>query len=153
MVIEIRKARMEDMPPLHKLLMVEANKGLLLPRSLTQMYTAVRDFHVAVDEEGNLAGCSALALIWEGLAEVRSLIVADTHRRQGIGHKLVKACMEDAVKLGVANVFSLTYQVTFFTALGFEEVPKETLPQKIWRDCIHCPKFPNCDETAMIRPV
>ena len=152
MAIHIRKARMKDIPLLHTLVMNEANKGNLLPRSLTQLYTAIRDFYVAEDD-GNVIGCCALAVIWERLVEVRSLIVADNYRRRGIGKLLVQACIDDAKELGAGQVFTLTYQTAFFATLGFEEVPKETLPQKIWTDCVHCPKFPNCDEIAMLRPV
>lgn len=139
---------------MHALIMAGAEKGLLLPRTRAQLFTAMRDFFVLADSEtGEIAGCCALAIIWEDLAEVRSLYVSDAYRRQGLGHKLVQACMEDAVALGITRVFTLTYQTAFFKNAGFTEVPKESLPQKIWTDCIHCPKFPNCDEVALIRSV
>ncbi|SBV94622.1 putative acetyltransferase [uncultured delta proteobacterium] len=154
MSLVLRKAHGKDVVPMHSLIVAGAEKGLLLPRSRGQIFTALRDFFVLADEEtGGVAGCCALAIIWENLAEVRSLYVADTHRRQGLGQKLVNACLEDAASFGITQVFTLTYQTAFFKGLGFAEVPKETLPQKIWTDCIHCPKFPNCDEIALIRSV
>ncbi|CAK7010223.1 MAG: Amino-acid acetyltransferase [Desulfovibrio sp.] len=154
MSLLLRKALGRDVTQIHDLLMAGADKGLLLPRSRGQLFTALRDFFVLEDEEkGVIAGCSALACIWEGMAEVRSLYVHADYRRQGLGARLVTACIEDAVALGFPQVFTLTYQTAFFATLGFNEVPKETLPQKIWTDCIHCPKFPNCDEVAMIRSV
>ncbi|MCC8194364.1 MAG: N-acetyltransferase [Deltaproteobacteria bacterium] len=154
MSLVLRKAHSVDVAPMHALIVAGAEKGLLLPRSRGQLYTALRDFFVFVDEPGGaLAGCCALALIAENLAEVRSLYVSDAYRRQGLGLKLVNACLEDAAAFGISQVFTLTFETAFFSSAGFTEVPKETLPQKIWTDCIHCPKFPNCDEIAMIRSV
>ena len=154
MSLELRKAHSKDVTAMHAMVVAGAEKGLLLPRSRGQIFTALRDFFVLADtDSGKIAGCSALAIIWENLAEVRSLYVSDEYRRQGLGHRLVKACLEEAVSFGITQVFTLTYQTDFFAAAGFAEVPKETLPQKIWTDCIHCPKFPNCDEVAMIRSV
>ncbi len=145
MGLVLRKAHSNDVIAMHSMIMEGAAKGLLLPRSQGQLFTVLRDFFVLADEEtGEIAGCSALAIIWENLAEVRSLYVA-------LGQKLVNACLEEAVFLGIPQVFTLTYQTAFFKSLGFAEVPKESLPQKIWTDCINCPKFPNCDEIAMIR--
>lgn len=154
MALELRKPHSRDIPSMHALIVAGAEKGLLLPRTRAQLFTAMRDFFVLADSAtGEIAGCCALAVIWEDLAEVRSLYVSDDYRRQGLGHKLVYACMEDAASLGITRVFTLTYQTAFFERAGFTEVPKETLPQKIWTDCIHCPKFPNCDEVALIRSV
>ena len=148
----LRKAHGKDVARMHVLLMDGAAKGLLLPRSPMQLVTALRDFFVLEDPDaGEIVACCALAFIWEGLAEVRSLYVLEECRRMGLGHKLVKACLDDAVSFGMSRVFTLTYQTRFFAQLGFAEVPKESLPQKIWTDCINCPKFPNCDEVAMIR--
>ncbi len=154
MTVLLRKAHTKDVAGIHALLMDETNKGILLPRSLNQIYTCLRDFFVVEDQDaGVLAGCCALAISWERMAEVRSLFVLEKYRRQGLGLQLVRACLEEAVALGVTQVFSLTYQREFFASAGFHEIPKESLPQKIWTDCIHCPKFPNCDEIAMIRAV
>ena len=152
MGLVLRKAYSRDVASMHDLIMAGAEKGLLLPRSRGQLFTALRDFFVFVDEDaGEIAGCCALAFIAENLAEVRSLYVANAYRRQRLGHKLVQACLEDAVAYGISQVFTLTFETVFFSGLGFTEVPKESLPQKIWTDCIHCPKFPNCDEIAMVR--
>ena len=150
----VRKALMRDAPVIHALLMDGAGQGLLLPRSLHQIYTCLRDFFVLDTGEGaQVIGCCALALMREDMAEVRSLMITDTYRRYGLGLRLVNACLEDAAAFGITTVFTLTYQIEFFSKAGFTEVAKESLPQKIWTDCIHCPKFPNCDETAMIRPI
>ena len=150
--IQLRKAHTKDVVSIHALLMEGANQGLLLPRSLNQIYTCLRDFHVLDSGAGTpLIGCCALAITWENMAEIRSLFVTSSHRRQGLGLRLLDSCMQEAVVFGITQVFTLTYQTAFFGQAGFHEVNKETLPQKIWTDCIHCPKFPNCDEIAMIR--
>lgn len=148
----LRKALVKDVDALYGLLLEGTRLGVILPRSKAQIFTALRDFYVLEDpESGDIAGCCALALIADGLAEVRSLYVSEKHRRKGLGQILVAACVDDAVALGFARVFTLTYQTDFFATLGFSDIPKESLPQKIWTDCIQCPKFPNCDENAMIR--
>ena len=146
----VRKARMEDVKDIHALLLSTASEGLLLPRSLTQLYSHMRDFFVMRDADNVLIGCGALAIMWEGLAEIRSLLVAPTCRGLGGGHQLVLACLDEARSLGLGRVFALTYQVAFFERQGFSVVAKDVLPQKVWVDCIHCAKFPDCDETAVL---
>jgi len=147
----LRKARIEDVKTIHALLMECAKGELLLPRSFTELYAHLRDFYVLSPSEGkDVFGCCALSICWEGLAEIRSLVVHSSIQRMGFGKKLVEACLSEAVTLGVYRVFTLTYQREFFAKLGFLEVTKESLPQKVWSDCIHCPKFPECDEIAML---
>jgi len=147
----LRKARIEDVKTIHALLMECAKGELLLPRSFTELYAHLRDFYVLSPTQGkDVLGCCALSICWEGLAEIRSLVVHSSIQRMGFGKKLVEACLSEAVTLGVYRVFTLTYQREFFAKLGFLEVTKESLPQKVWSDCIHCPKFPECDEIAML---
>ena len=145
----LRKANVHDVPGITALINETAQKGLVLPKSLNQVYQNIRDF-VIYEENGQIVGCGALHVLWEDLAEVRSLVVDENHRRKGIGGKVVAVLLEQARELGVPRVFALTYQKKFFKALGFQVVDKETLPHKIWADCIDCVKFPHCDETAVI---
>lgn len=147
----LRKARIQDVKAIHGLLMQNAAGGLLLPRSLSQLYNHIREFYVVdPDDGGPIKGCCALSIIWEELAEVRSLAVADDMQGNGWGRKLVEACVSEAVTLGIYKVFTLTYQADFFRKQGFAEVSKDVLPQKVWADCINCPRFPDCDEIAMV---
>ena len=146
----LRKACVGDAKGIQAFLRDCANRGELLPRALTHLYKHVRDFHVAELDDGRLAACCGLSIIWEDLAEIRSLVVVEAFRRQGLGRRIVQACLGEAGSLGVQRVFALTYQATFFKKLGFVEVDKDMLPQKIWADCIHCPKYPDCDETAVL---
>lgn len=145
----VRRATMDDVKDIHALLMDSARKGLLLPRALIFLYGHVRNFLVIDDSRGGLAACCALAPVWEDLAEVCSLAVREDLRKQGLGRKIVTACVDDCRSLHLKKVFSLTYQAAFFERIGFHEVDKGVLPQKIWADCVHCAKYPDCDETAM----
>ncbi len=146
----LRKAKPKDMVRVHELINLYAKEGLLLPVSLNSLYDNVRDFWV-FEVDGKIVGCSALHITWEDLAEIRSLAVEPSFRGKGIGKKLVEACLEEARSLEIKRVFVLTYQVEFFKKLGFGEIEKGLLPHKVWTDCLNCPKFPNCDETAMIK--
>lgn len=147
----IRKARIGDVPIIQKMLAEFAKDGKLLARSLSELYTNLRDTVVAVDQEtGQLTGCCSLHIMWENLAEIRSLVVLGAHQGRGIGRQLVTACVDEARDLGIGRIFVLTYENEFFSHLGFLEVDKNIFPQKIWADCLHCPKFPECDEIAMV---
>ncbi|ABA89564.1 N-acetylglutamate synthase [Syntrophotalea carbinolica DSM 2380] len=144
----IRKARIPDVKVIHKLLLSYAQKGLMLSRSLVDMYECLRDFYIQ-EQDGEVVGAVALHICWEDLAEIRSLAVSQAHERRGVGRQLVQACLEEARALGIKQVFALTYQPGFFEKMGFDYIEKSELPQKIWSDCLKCPKFPDCDEIAM----
>ncbi len=148
--LHIRKAHMQDVKAIHGLLMMCAKQGLLLPRALSHLYRHIRDFNVAETSDGTILACCALSPMWDDLAEICSLVVADNVRKQGLGRMLVNRCLTDCHELGISKIFALTYQEAFFQRLGFHIVEKDILPQKIWADCVHCPKYPDCDETAVI---
>ena len=144
----IRNARLSDAVPIQKLLMEYVPQGIVLSRSLVEIYQSIREFKVA-EENGILVGICSLHIWWEDLAEVRSLVVLPGREKQGIGSRLVKATLEEARGMGLKRIFALTYKPQFFARLGFSEVDKSELPQKVWGDCVKCPKFPQCDETAV----
>ena len=149
----IRKAIVKEVGEIHRLLSRYSNQGLLLPRSLSELYDHLRDFFVMEDRDkkGTIIGVCALGVCWEDLAEIRSLAVAEGYQGENTGVRLVERCIEEARSLGVKKVFALTYIPAFFKKIGFKEVVKSALPHKIWADCLKCPKFPDCDETAMIK--
>ncbi len=124
----------------------------MLPRSLMDIYSSLRDFFVYYDEdETQIIGVCAMNIIWENLAEIRSLYVDENHREKGMGRKLVEACISEAITLGLFKIFTLTYKKDFFVQLGFKEIDRNLLPEKIWSDCFRCSKYPDyCDEVAMI---
>jgi len=145
----IRKARMEDVPRIQKLLEHSARKGELLARPLGELYDFLRDFVVYLDEQDRTVGCCALHTAWEGLGEIRSLIVEEGVRRQGIGRRLASSCLDEARDLGIRKVFVLTFNADFFKKIGFATVSKSLLPHKIWADCVRCVHFPDCKEEAL----
>ena len=146
----IRKATMSDVKGIHQLIAEYARKGDMLPRSLADIYENLRDYFVFEETNGELAGSAAIHIMWEDLAEVRSLAVREGKMRRGVGTQLVESCISEAIVLGIGRVFALTYKPDFFEKLGFHIVDKAELPQKIWADCLKCSKFPDCDEVALV---
>ena len=148
----IRKAVIEDIKTIHKLLSHYGDQGLLLARPLSELYDHLRDFFVLVgdDPESRIIGTCALGICWEDLAEIRSLAVLEEQQGHKAATRLVKACLGEAGSFGIKRVFVLTYVDRFFAKLGFRTVEKSQLPHKVWSDCLKCPKFPECDETAMV---
>lgn len=148
----IRQARLADVKPIHRLITEQAERGQILPRAMSEIYGQVRDFIVSVDETtGEIVGCGALHVVWEDLAEVRSLAVRTDMQGHGLGSELVEHLLDEAREMGVKQVFVLTYRPRLFERLGFSIMEKGDLPHKIWADCIRCAKFPECDEIALVR--
>jgi amino-acid N-acetyltransferase len=141
---------MSDVKGIHGLIAEYARKGDMLPRSLADIYENLRDYFVFLGEDGELVGSAAIHIMWEDLAEVRSLAVREGEMRRGVGTQLVESCISEAIVLGIGRVFALTYKPEFFEKLGFHIVDKAELPQKIWADCLKCSKFPDCDEVALV---
>ncbi len=145
----VEKASVKDAIVIHQMINYFADRGEMLPRSLSEIYENIRDYFVIKEGERVIA-CAALHVSWEDLAEVKSLAVNKDSQKQGIGAQLVAACLNEAKALGIPTVFCLTYQPAFFAKFGFCQVDKMELPRKIWGDCLRCPKFPDCDEVALI---
>ena len=146
--IKVEKAKISEVPRIHKLVNTFAGRGEMLARSLSEIYENIRDF-VVVRKWKRIIGCAALHVMWSDLAEIKSVAVDEELQRQRVGYELVTALLKEAKELGISTVFCLTYKPMFFEKLGLQEVEKMTLPQKIWTECYRCSKFPNCDETAM----
>lgn len=144
----ICKAIIPDVREIHRLLLAYAGDGLLLSRSLAELYESLRDFYV-FEADGKVVGTAALNICWEDLAELRSLAVHPDYNGRGAGRELVQACLDEARRLGIRRVFALTYKQAFFEKLGFAVIEKSQLPHKIWGDCMKCAKFPDCDEIAL----
>jgi len=148
--MDIRQALPSDAQGISELLREYARKAMLLPRGAEEIMENIRDFVVAV-EGGRLLGSCALKIYDDTLGEIRSLAVAETGKGRGYGKALMAKCEEDAVRFGLQSLFALTYIPDFFTHSGYREVDKESLPQKIWRDCCTCINFPNCTEVAVLK--
>lgn len=146
----IRKARISDVETIHQFITYFAEKDLMLGRSRSSLYECIREFMVA-ELEGKTVGVGSLHVLWEDLAEIRALAVDENYQKRGVGRGLVEAFLAEAVDLEIPRVFALTYQAPFFVKCGFTIIPKEDLPQKVWKECINCPKFPKCEEVAVIK--
>jgi len=147
--LKIEKAKISDVIQIHQLINHFANKGMLLPRSLSELYENVKDYFV-VRKGGQVIGCAAMQVSWVDLAEIKSMAVAENSQLQKIGTQLVQACLQEVKKFGIPKVFCLTYKPGFFEKQGFSQIDRSELPHKIWGECYRCPKFPNCDEVALI---
>ena len=145
----VDKAGVRDAAEIHSLVNQFAQRGDMLPRTPAEVYENLRDFFVLRDGRQLLA-CVALHIVWEDLAEVRSLAVREESQAQGLGAILVQACVEEARSLGLTTLFALTYRPTFFEKLGFSQADVMSLPRKVWNECYRCPKFPGCNEIAMV---
>lgn len=145
----IRKAKLSDVEIIHELVNYYAEKGLMLSRARSVLYEYIRDFSV-IEIDNEIVAIGALHILWEDLAEIRTLAVKEDLFGKGYGRMLVDHFIKEAKELGIEKVFTLTYQPVFFEKCGFTEVGKEQMPHKVWKDCINCPKFPNCDEVCMV---
>jgi len=147
--LRIDKATMAEAPQIQGLVSSFAAIGEMLPRPLSEIYEHLRDFFV-VREEQQVVACAALHIMWEDLAEIRSLAVMEGNQEQGMGLLLVNACLTEARRLGIRTVFALTQQPAFFEKAGFRQADVMSLPRKVWGECFRCPKFPQCDEIAVV---
>ena len=146
---KVEKAKIPDIPQIHQLINYFANNGEMLPRPLSELYEDIRDYFV-IREGERVVACAALHVSWSDLAEIRSVAVAEDSQGKGLGARLVAACLKEAAEIGITTIFCFTYQPDFFKRHKFVDIDKMELPRKVWTDCFRCPKFPNCDETALI---
>jgi amino-acid N-acetyltransferase len=144
-----RSAVLPDTSCIHAIIAPHARQGTLLPRSLPELCENIRDFVVA-EQDGGIVGCGALHLYGTHLAEIRSIAVCSERQRQGVGRFLVGALMDEARRHSVTCVCLFTRTPAFFALLGFSVAKREALPDKIYKDCVHCPKLTDCDEIAMV---
>ena len=145
----VEKGKIKDVPQMQQLINYFADKGEMLARSLSEIYENIRDYFEVRQGERVIA-CVALHVSWSDLAEIKSLAVAEDYQKQGIGDQLMEACLKEAKELGIPTIFCLTYKPAFFEKGGFSQIDKAELPHKVWGECYRCPKFPNCDEVALI---
>jgi amino-acid N-acetyltransferase len=147
--VNVEKAKIPDVAQMHQLINEFAKNGEMLARPLSELYEDIRDYFVVKDGDRVLA-CAALHVSWSDLAEIRSVAVSPDSQGKGLGALLVEACFKEARELGIDTIFCFTYQPEFFKRHRFVDIDKMELPRKVWTDCFRCPKFPNCDETALI---
>ena len=144
----IRNAEADDVKAMHAMLLPYSEQKIVLPRTEDSLFQHLQEFLVA-EYDGKVVGLVALHVYQASLAEVRSLVVCDSHQGMGVGKLLVEGCEKVAAGLGIQRLFALTYVDGFFGHMGYSVVQKESLPHKIWTACIHCEKFSSCDEIAV----
>jgi amino-acid N-acetyltransferase len=149
-MLEIRKAKLTDIPALLDLINGYASDGIMLPRTEFEMAENIRDFLVAF-EDGVLLGTGALHFYTPTSGEVRSLAVRPSEKSKGVGRNIVEALEREASENDLHSIFAFTYVDKFFQKLGYAEVDRAELPLKAWKDCLRCPKFQACDEIAMLK--
>jgi len=147
--LKVEKAKIADIAQMHQLINAFAKDGEMLARPLSELYEDIRDY-IVIKEGDKVLACAALHVSWSDLAEIRSVAVGPESQGKGLGATLVEACLQEARELGINTVFCFTYQPDFFKRHRFVDIDKMELPRKVWTDCFRCPKFPNCDETALI---
>ena len=148
--MHLRRATLADAEAIANLVNYWYKKtGDLLPRSVDSVCETIRNW-VVVEEDGQIVGCGALVFLGPDLVEIRSVAVHPRLQGKGVGRQIVEQLLQDAKELGAPTVFTLTKAPGFFRKLGFVETEMEKFPQKVWRDCVYCPKFPRCDEIAMV---
>lgn len=154
--IRVRAARAEDVPVIHDNIAYWAGRGRMLIRPMPNLFENMRDFFVAEtigdDGEPRFAGNGALHVLWGDIAEIRGLAVAPDVRARGVGRALVRACEEEARRMGIPTVFAWTYEVGFFEACGYGPVDKtRDLHPRVWSECLRCPFFEGCDENGVAK--
>jgi N-acetylglutamate synthase-like GNAT family acetyltransferase len=163
--LALRRATLDDVQGIASIMAEFVAQGVLLPRPVGELYQCIREFHVAVRSGNGVAGrsgdavagrgeevvaCAALRLLWDDLGEVRSLAVRPDHHGLGLGGRLVERVLADARALDLPRVIALTREVGFFERCGFGVVSRDTLPRKVWTDCVRCPRRHACDEVAVV---
>ena len=146
--VVVRRARVEDVPGIATVMARYVEQDVLLARPVGELYQCIREFHVA-EENGEVVACAALRLLWHDLGEVRSLAVRPDAHGKGLGAALVQAVVEDARSLGLPRVIALTREVEFFQRCGFTVEARESMPRKVWTDCVKCARRHACDEIAV----
>lgn len=146
----IRKAKITEVPEIRRILAEAAKIGEVLPRTLANLYSQVRDYSVYRHDDGPIIAVAALHVSWDDLGEIRSLVVSPQYQGRGLGSDMVRSCLEEARQLGLRRVFVLTASPGYFERFGFRLFPREDLPPIVWADCVDCVKFPDCDEISMM---
>lgn len=146
----IRPAKIRDVPRMLELINEFARQGIMLPRGPQLVFENVRDYLVLVDDKENVYGTGAFHVLWEDVGEVCAVSVDRKLQGKGYGGMLVRGLIEEARRLEIPRVYTFTLVPEFFKKLGFKPVRKEELPQKLYADCSHCPKYFSCDETALV---
>ncbi len=149
-----RKARIDDVNAMSTLINEFASAKIMLARGPLYLYQSIQDYMLITgeaDEKEVVVACGGLHVLWEDLAEIRSVAVHPALQNRGLGKLLIDALRENAKSIGVKDLFVFTLAPKFFTSVGFSKMPREQIPPVVWSECSKCPKFYKCDEIGMIQ--
>jgi amino-acid N-acetyltransferase len=146
----LRTAVRSDARRILDLIRQNQQTGHLLPRQLSELTARIERFVVGVDGRGSIIGCAELAPLSPSVAEVRSLVVSEKRRREGLGRRIVDELRARAKSAGYDDLCVFAHQPGYFAHMGFSIVPHTWLPEKISADCRSCPLFRRCDQFAMV---
>jgi amino-acid N-acetyltransferase len=132
----VRRARTGDVRAIRSLVDANALSGRLLDKPTVALFEDVQEFWVASSADGEIVGCGALHVMWEDLAEIRTLAVADGHQSRGVGNQIVAALLDAARELGVSRVFVLTFAVKFFRRHGFTEIDGQATTPEVYAELL-----------------
>lgn len=147
--LQIQPASLADMDLVHGLVTPFADRNEMLHRPKSELYENFRDYYVVKDGT-LLVACGSVHVVWNDLAEIKAIAVREDYQSQGWGKRMIAHCMEAARDMGIATVFVLTHKTGYYDQLGFQVLDVMNLPRKVWGECLRCPKFPNCNEIAMV---
>ncbi|MEA3512554.1 MAG: N-acetyltransferase [Campylobacterota bacterium] len=149
--ITLQKPDVLDIKNMQDLVLKDVENGNILERNSSEIATTIRSYVIA-KHDNKIVGFAALHIHTDELAEIRSLVVDENLRGQGVGKKLINSCIDEAKELKLIRILVLTYQAKLFSSFGFDIIEKESIPEtKIWADCIKCKHFPICDEIALMK--
>ncbi|MBK7721214.1 MAG: amino-acid N-acetyltransferase [Austwickia sp.] len=135
-MIEVSAARTADVREIRQLVEPEVAKRTIISKDAVAYYEALQEFRVARDETGRLVGCGALHVLWEDLAEVRTLAVDAAAMGRGIGGAILERLLEDARELGIERVFCLTFETSFFAGHGFEVIEGTPVEPEVYAELL-----------------
>lgn len=147
---QLRTAVRSDARKIHELIQRNQQAGHLLPRQLSELTSRIDRFVVGVDGRGSIVACGELAPLSASLAEIRSLVVNEKRRGQGLGRRVVDELKVRARAAGYDDLCVFAHKPAYFAHMGFSIVPHTWLPEKIMADCRSCPLFRRCDQFAMV---
>jgi amino-acid N-acetyltransferase len=147
--MKVRAAQSDDVARIVSIISHHASQGLMLPRSAGAMSAAL-DSYVVADAAGKVVGCGGLDRYTDDSAEIYGVATAPEGSPPGTGKSIVQALIARARNESIGKVFALTLAPGFFAKMGFKTVAHSDLPLKVWKDCVACPKYGNCDEIAMV---
>lgn len=135
--VRVRRARTADVPAIRRLVDIYAADRVLLSKATVALYEDVQEFVVAERiTDKTVVGCGALHVLWEDLAEVRTVAVDPDCRGQGIGYQVVTALLATARELGIERVFVLTFETEFFGRLGFKRIDGTPVPHDVYEQLL-----------------